>query len=106
MHTEPHEKVEDEAWAFAAEFLMPAAEIGQQLDRLNLDKLGRLKKEWGVSMQAILHRARKLEKISESYYRFLWMQIGKCGYRVHEPFEDSIPDEKPTEIEKRLNMDA
>ena len=106
MHTEPHEEVEDEAWDFAAEFLMPADEIKQQLDRLNLDKLGRLKMEWGVSMQAILYRARKLEQISESNSRYLWMQIGKCGYRVNEPFEDAIPDERPTEIEKRLNMDA
>jgi Zn-dependent peptidase ImmA (M78 family) len=102
MHTDPHENVEDEAWEFASEFLMPAAEIEPQLDGLNLDKLGQLKKEWGVSMQAILVRAKKLGKISESYYRFLWMQIGKCGYRTNEPFEDAIPDEKPTELEKRL----
>ena len=103
MHSDPHERVEDEAWEFAAEFLLPAAEIGQQFDRLNLDKLGQLKRAWGVSMQAILYRAKKLGKISESYYRFLLMQIGKCGYRTNEPFEDAIPDEKPTELEKRLN---
>ena len=102
MHTNPHEDVEDEAWEFAAEFLMPTEEIEQQLDGLNLDKLGQLKKQWGVSMQAILVRAKKLGKISESYYRFLWMQIGKCGYRMNEPFEDAIQNEKPTELEKRL----
>jgi Zn-dependent peptidase ImmA (M78 family)/transcriptional regulator with XRE-family HTH domain len=103
MHTEPHENVEDEAWEFAGELLMPAAEIERHLKGLNLDKLGQLKKEWGVSMQSILYRAKKLEKVSESYYRFLWMQIGKCGYRINEPFEDAIPDEKPTELDKRLN---
>jgi Zn-dependent peptidase ImmA (M78 family)/DNA-binding XRE family transcriptional regulator len=102
MHTDPHQDVEDEAWEFAGEFLMPAAEIEQQFDRLNLDKLGQLKKEWGISMQAILYRAKKLGKISESYYRFLLMQIGKCGYRINEPFEDAIPDEKPTELNIRL----
>jgi Zn-dependent peptidase ImmA (M78 family)/DNA-binding XRE family transcriptional regulator len=102
MHVNPHEAVEDEAWEFAEEFLMPVAEIEQQLDGLNLDKLGQLKKEWGVSMQAILYRAKKLGKISESYYRFLWMQIGKCGYRINEPFEDVIPDETATELETRL----
>ena len=102
MHTDPHKEVEDEAWEFAGELLMPAAEIEQQFDRLNLDKLGQLKKEWGLSMQAILYRAKKLGKISESYYRFLLMQIGKCGYRINEPFEDAIPDEKPTELDMRL----
>ena len=104
MHTEPHEEVENQAWEFAGEFLMPAAEIEQKLAGLNLDKLGQLKKEWGVSMQAILYRAKKLGKISESYYRFLWMQIGKCGYRINEPFEDTIPDERPTELEKRMTI--
>jgi len=106
MHTNPHEKVEDEAWEFAGEFLMPSAEIGKQLNGLNLDKLGELKKQWGVSMQAILYRARKMGKISESNCRFLWMQIGKCGYRINEPFEDVIPDEKPTELETRLKTDT
>lgn len=106
MHVNPHEHVEDEAWEFAAEFMMPAAEIGKQLDRLNLDKLGKLKSEWGVSMQAILQRAKKLGKITESYHRFLWIQIGKCGYRINEPFEDVVPEEKPTDIEKRLKPDT
>jgi Zn-dependent peptidase ImmA (M78 family) len=104
MHTNPHEHVEDEAWDFAAEFLVPAAEIQAQFCGLNLDKLGRLKSEWGVSMQALLHRATKMGKISESYSRFLWIQIGKFGYRINEPFEDMIPEERPTELEKRINM--
>jgi Zn-dependent peptidase ImmA (M78 family) len=64
---------------FAGEFLMPSAEIGKQLNGLNLDKLGELKKEWNVSMQAILFRAKKLGKISESHNRFLWMQISGGG---------------------------
>jgi len=106
MHTNPHEKVEEEAWEFAAEFLMPAAEIGKQLSSVNLDTLGQLKSQWGVSMQAILQRAKKLEKISESHNRFLWIQIAKCGYRINEPFEDLIPDETPTELEKRLKTNS
>lgn len=102
MHTETHPLVEDEAWDFASEFLMPAAEISNQLKGLNLDKLGQLKKEWRVSMQAILYYAKKLGKISDSYNRYLWMQIAKSGSRLNEPFEDSIPDEKPSELETRL----
>lgn len=102
MHVNPHEDVENEAWSFASEFMMPSAEIGSEFSSLNLDRLGELKKKWGLSMQAILYWARKLNKISESYSRFLWMQVGKCGYRVDEPFEDAIPEEKPTELDKRL----
>jgi Zn-dependent peptidase ImmA (M78 family) len=106
MHTNPNENVEDEAWDFAGEFLMPSAEIEKQFEGLNFDKLCQLKKQWGVSMQAILYRAKKLGKISESYYRFLWMQIGKCGYRVSEPFEDLIAEERPTKLEQRLKTET
>ena len=81
---------------------MSADEIGKQLFKINLDTLGQLKSEWGVSMRAILQPAKKLGKINESYNRFLWIQIAKCGYRINEPFEDVIPDETPTELEKRL----
>jgi Zn-dependent peptidase ImmA (M78 family)/transcriptional regulator with XRE-family HTH domain len=102
MHDNPHENVEDEAWEFASEFLMPSSEIEDKLQRLTLAKLCDLKKEWGVSMQAILYRASKLRLISESSCRFLWMQIGKCGYRLNEPFEDVIPDETPTPVEERM----
>lgn len=104
MHANPHERVEEEAWNFAAEFLVPAGEIGEQFNGLNLDKLGQLKAEWGISMQALLYRATKLRKISDSYSRFLWIQIGKFGYRINEPFEDVIPEERPTELPKRLKM--
>jgi len=106
MHTNPHADVETEAWGFAEEFLMPSAEVEKKLADLTLDKLGTLKREWGVSMQAILYRAKKLGRIGESHYRYLWIQIGKCGYRVNEPFEDLIPDEQPTELEKRLKADT
>jgi Zn-dependent peptidase ImmA (M78 family) len=104
MHTETHPLVEDEAWDFASEFLMPADEVSNQLKGLNLDKLGQLKKEWGVSMQAIIYYAKKLGKISDSYNRYLWMQIAKSGSRLNEPFEDSVPDEKPSKLEKRLKI--
>ncbi len=102
MHTEPHEKVEDEAWEFAEEFLMPAAEIIEDLDNLDFDKLGHLKRFWGVSMQALLRHAQKIGKISENNSRYLWVQIGKSGFRSNEPFEDSICDEKPREVDERL----
>jgi Zn-dependent peptidase ImmA (M78 family) len=106
MHSELHDDVEEEAWEFAREFLMPAAEISKQLIGLNLNKLCQLKKEWGVSMQAILYYARKLEKITESSSRYLWMQIVKSGYRLSEPFEELIPDETPSSLENRVKIDT
>lgn len=103
MHRELRETVEEEAWAFAAEFLMPEAEIGAQLYPLSIESLGALKTKWGVSMQAILKRASDLKRVNSRYAQFLWMRMGQLGYRTCEPFEDRIPPETPTPIEKRMN---
>lgn len=58
--TNPTENMETEATAFAAEFLMPESEIRPELRRLDLGKLLELKREWGVSMQALLERAYRM----------------------------------------------
>ena len=55
---------EDEANAFAAEFLMPGDLIRSELRNLSLGKLHGLKRYWGVSMQALIERAYRLGTLS------------------------------------------
>lgn len=54
--------VENQAHRFAAEFLMPAAELRDLLptamSRASWQRLAKLKEQWGVSMQALLYRAK------------------------------------------------
>ena len=95
MHRTPHENVEEEAWAFASELLMPEAEIRAKFFPLTLEVLVALKIEWGVSMQALLKRGENLRKISPRYARYLWMQMSKLGYRTHEPYDEETPREEP-----------
>ena len=102
MHRELRSTVEDEAWAFAAEFLMPAHVISSELYPLSIERLGALKIRWGVSMQAILRRATVLERVSPRYAQYLWMQMGQYGFRTSEPFGDRVPLEDPTPLEKRM----
>lgn len=57
---------EREADAFAAELLMPAAKIEDQLPRrLRLGAFHPLTGVWGVSPQALIHRARELGLVTE-----------------------------------------
>ncbi len=63
------ERVEDEANEFASEFLMPEAEIKSSLKRITLPMLGNLKQQWGVSMRALIRRARDLQMIDDKIYR-------------------------------------
>ncbi len=96
MHRLTTETMEDEANRFTSEFLMPSEIIRPQLSGLTIDKLAQLKLHWKVSMQSILMKANTLKAISERQYRYLWTQMGRLGYKLNEPFEYSIPLEKPT----------
>lgn len=85
MHRMPSPDMEIEANRFAAEFLMPAADIRRDLVGVDLPRLALLKRVWRVSIQALLKRATDLERITERQARRLWMQISAKGFRVQEP---------------------
>jgi Zn-dependent peptidase ImmA (M78 family)/transcriptional regulator with XRE-family HTH domain len=84
---------EDEANRFAAEFLMPAREIGADLSNMTLPKAAAMKSYWKVSMQALIVHAHRLGKIDERTYKNLFIQMGRKGYRKCEP--NPIPAEEP-----------
>lgn len=92
LHDVPSEAQESEADRFAAEFLMPRADIGPALERVTVPRLARLKGEWGVSMAALLRRARDLNKISEFQYRQINIEFSRAGYRTREPIEVLIDE--------------
>ena len=93
MHRIPTADIEGEADAFAAEFLMPAREIGPHLSNLSLAKLAALKSYWKVSMQSIIVTAFRLGRITERQRRVFFAMLGKRGYRTDEPV--FIPQEQP-----------
>jgi Zn-dependent peptidase ImmA (M78 family)/DNA-binding XRE family transcriptional regulator len=92
----PAETAEDEADAFAGEFLLPSSDIRGFLGGLTLESLGSLKQRWRVSMQALLTAAERLGRITPYKAKGLWMEMSRLGYRTREPLE--IPVEEPTVI--------
>ena len=96
MRSAPYEEMEDEADAFAAEFLAPQIEIRAQLRRLGkiriADLLG-LKPYWKISVASLLVRAGQMGLLTESQKRYLWTEMSRLGYRTKEPVE--IPREEP-----------
>ena len=107
MHFEPMESpklVEEQANLFAAEFLTPAHAIGPYLNDLTFQKLGGLKLEWRVSMQALITRAYHLGNISESQRRSMFTRLSKAGFRTREPETLDPPVEKPTKMKQLAQM--
>ncbi|MEV6594933.1 ImmA/IrrE family metallo-endopeptidase [Streptomyces acidicola] len=99
MHREPGTSNEQEkqADAFAAEFLMPAADIRQAFaDGVDLARLAELKRVWRVSMNALLRRALTLNAITEWQYRTVMVEMSALGYRAAEPVEVAL--ERPKTV--------
>jgi Zn-dependent peptidase ImmA (M78 family)/transcriptional regulator with XRE-family HTH domain len=72
--------VENQAQDFAAEFLTPRDEIADELPRrLDWDRLHQAKRRWGVSLKALVYRARKLGLIGESTYRSGMIMLAQWG---------------------------
>lgn len=92
MHSdaEPGGKiVEDQAHRFAAELLMPAQIMCDVLPKAmgaqSWKTLARLKEQWGVSLQALLYRARWLGCLSDVSYRNAMTTLSSRGWRRNEP---------------------
>ena len=102
MHRVPTENQEQEADRFAAEFLMPEAEIGPHLRPISVQKAAALKPYWKTSMAAIIKRSFDLGFIGEAYYRKLFTQLSRLGYRTNEPV--TVPDEEPATMREIVEV--
>jgi Zn-dependent peptidase ImmA (M78 family)/DNA-binding XRE family transcriptional regulator len=102
---EPGNKIlEAQADAFAAAFLMPREYIYAQLPRrVDFRRLLELKMQWGVSLGALLYRARTLGVIGESSYRRAMARMSSEGWRRDEP-GDLGSSEIPTMLSQALEL--
>jgi Zn-dependent peptidase ImmA (M78 family) len=94
---EPGSKLlEQQADAFASEFLMPRAEIIDQLPRrVDWPAFHDLKRHWGVSLRALVYRAHALGTLSESSYRRANQRLAAQGHPEPGPLG---PPESPSLI--------
>ncbi len=76
---------EQEAFEFAAEFLMPEDEIRNSLENLKLSYLFPLKQTWLVSMAAIIRRAKELGCLTKDRYTYFNVELSRKGYKKNEP---------------------
>jgi Zn-dependent peptidase ImmA (M78 family)/transcriptional regulator with XRE-family HTH domain len=97
MHAgvEPGSRViESQAMSFAAEFLMPRAEIEDSLPtRVDWETFHALKRHWGVSLAALVYRAHKLGRLSDLSYRRANEQLQTWGHPEPGPLG---PPESPS----------
>jgi Zn-dependent peptidase ImmA (M78 family)/DNA-binding XRE family transcriptional regulator len=95
---------EREAHRFASAFLLPAAQIVQELPRgLDWRSYIDLKFRWRVSLQALLRRARDVSVLSPEVYKRAVAQISQRGWRRLEPGDIGAPEE-PTVVPSAIRV--
>jgi Zn-dependent peptidase ImmA (M78 family)/transcriptional regulator with XRE-family HTH domain len=106
FHQPPYPAMEEEANAFAAEFLMPERDIAPYFlqPKVSRHSLAALKPLWKVAVGALLRRAYQLKAIDYNRYTRLWQEMSRLGYRTREPAELDFPVEEPTVISDLLKL--
>ena len=99
--------VEEQAHRFASEFLMPAEQIAPLLPAVvnagAWSSLARLKEQWGVSMQALLFRSRRLGVLGDVSYRNAMTTVSVRGWRRSEPGQVKIL-EQPSLLPRAVEL--
>jgi Zn-dependent peptidase ImmA (M78 family) len=92
--------------AFGGMFLLPGTALKKELGEKRLEvsffELDRLKRQYGISMQAIMYRARQEGVISEYVHESFSREMSARRWRKQEP--NSYPiDERPVRFEQLLH---
>lgn len=97
--------MERQAQRFAGALLLPADALRDEWPGPPLDwgHLLRLKSRWGISMGAILFRARELELLSATAYTNAMKYLSRKGWRVREPGTKHAPEE-PALLAEALSL--
>lgn len=104
MHHAPIPEMEEQAFRFAREFLMPEDEIVPQLHGLTLARLAQLKPYWRVSMNGLIKQAEATGAVTPNQARYLYQQMSRHGYRKSEPAELDIPQEQPSTLQDIVRL--
>lgn len=93
-----------QAHRFAGALLMPAAEIREYLPARgdDLRALEQMARDWGVSMQAAMMRARDLGSLNDIEYQRGMKRMSAAGWRRREPIEVG-PPETPTLLQAAVD---
>ncbi len=99
--------VETQAQDFASSFLLPRAiaeeELPRRLDPSGWARLAELKSRWGISIAAMLFKARKLHVLSVDAYGNAVKYMSAKGWRTTEPGDREMgPPEAPLILERAI----
>jgi Zn-dependent peptidase ImmA (M78 family)/transcriptional regulator with XRE-family HTH domain len=96
-----NEKIEAQANLFAGCFLLPEESFGRSVIAPKLEHFISLKKEWKVSISAMIYRCKDLGVLESRKITKLFRQIAKKKWQSFEPLDDEIESEEPLYLLKQ-----
>jgi len=103
LEVDPHLDQEKVAHRFAGAFLVPEPvvnyELGRKRRKLDLYELHLLKHKYGLSMQALIYRAKDVGILSPISSKHWFRLFREKGWHREEP-GDTIPPERPARFER------
>ena len=100
------ELLEGEADAFSSAFLLPAETFSREVVDTRLEGFKMLKPKWGVSIQAMVRRARDLNLITQETYERHYRNMSAAGWRRAqcEPLDELVPTVNRTLGKRSLEL--
>lgn len=100
-------EVERQAQEFGSCFLLPTEcaleELPSRLDAVGWSRLAEMKRVWGISIAALLYRARSLRVISQDAYQSAMRYMSARGWRKQEPGDHEMgAPEAPLLLERAV----
>jgi len=90
-------ETESRAFDFASYLLLPEKVLRQALKLQSMVRLVQFKERFGISLAAMIYRARKSKLIPKSLYKHLWITFGGLGWRQEEP--GRVASDRPVRME-------
>lgn len=101
-HIAPGGDPEEEADAFAGEFLAPVGLFRPDARGVTFDRLPNLKAYWRLSMKGLIKRAQVTGALDKQTATRLYKQHSARGYNAAEPYP--LPPEPPTLVKQAIDV--
>lgn len=92
---------EDDAFACARAFLLPAAQLHEAFAGESFVKLVKFKEMFGISLGAMIYAAEQDGCLSAAKARRLWIELSRRGWRANEP--GNVRPDRATRFEQILD---
>lgn len=94
-------ELESRAFEFGSHFIIPDRTIKEAFKGMSMVRLVSYKEKYGISIAAMVYRAKQLNLIDDTTYTYIWKQFSKLGWRKKEPgnVKTDIPNRFETLID-------